>query len=195
MLISAIPIVAAFVMLFSIPASLTGLGLFAYALFALLAVRIGMSGFAVPFIALGAELSDDYAERSTIVVAGVGAAVLAYGVFFTGPGGQAHREAYPPFALSCGVLILLGAAISTFGTLKARSRMHAAVEPSSGAAMGRFVAEIGEVFRNPSFRILFFACLILFVALGVAGALPTPTSGACPARRSLSSPWPRPSAS
>ena len=179
MLISAIAIVAAFVMLFSIPASLTGFGLFAYALFALLAVRIGMSGFAVPYIALGAELSDDYAERSTIVasrvlfsvVAGIGAAVLAYGVFFKGPGGQAHREAYPPFALSCGVLILLGAALSTFGTLKARSRMHAAAEPTSGAAMGRFIAEIGEVFRNPSFRILFFACLILFVALGVAGAL------------------------
>lgn len=179
MLASAIPIVAAFVMLFSIPSNLSGLGLFAYALFALLAVRIGMSGFAVPYIALGAELSDDYAERSTIVasrvlfsvVAGIAAAVLAYGVFFKGPGGQAHREAYTPFALSSGVLILLGAAVSTFGTLKARGRLHAAAEPMHDAALGRFFAEIAEVFRNPSFRILFFACLILFVALGVAGAL------------------------
>ena len=37
--------------------------------------------------------------------------------------------------------------------------------------MGRLAAEIVEVFKNPSFRILFFACLILFVALGAAGAL------------------------
>ena len=178
MLASAVPIVLALVMLFSIPVGLTGVGLFAYALTALMAVRIGMSGFTVPFIALGAELSDDYAERSTIVaarvlfgvIAGVVGAVLAYGVFFKGPGGLTHRAAYSPFAWSCGVLILIAAATSTFGTLRARDRMHAA--PSAeGEAFGRFFAEVAEVFRNPSFRILFSACLILFVSLGVAGAL------------------------
>jgi GPH family glycoside/pentoside/hexuronide:cation symporter len=51
-----------------------------------------------------------------------------------------------------------------------RGRMHAA-PPRQGAALGRLAAEVIEVFKNPSFRILFFACLILFVALGAAGAL------------------------
>ncbi|WP_304190615.1 MFS transporter [Phenylobacterium aquaticum] len=177
MIVSAIPMVAAFVMLFSIPPSLSGVGLFAYALVALLVVRIGMSGFTVPYIALGAELSDDYAERSTIVaarvlftvVAGGVAAFLAYGVFLKGVGGQMHRAAYGPFAITCGGLVLLGAAVSTLGTLRARDRLHAAPEGKATAA--RFFAEVAEVFRNPSFRILFFACLILFVALGVASAL------------------------
>ena len=178
MLASVIPIVVAFALLFSIPVGLSGVGLFAYALIALLAVRIGLSAFTVPYIALGAELSDDYAERSTIVasrvlfsvLAGAAATILAYGVFMRGVGGQTHRDAYPPFAWTCGALVFAGAALASFGTLGARGRLHAA-PPRTGAAMGRFAAEIVEVFKNPSFRILFFACLILFVALGAAGAL------------------------
>lgn len=178
MIVSAIPIALAFVMLFSIPARLSGAGLFAYALAALLTVRIGLSGFNLPYTALGAELSDDYAERSTIVasrvlftvLAGAVAAFLAYGVFMKGPGGQTHRAAYQPFALSCAALVLLGAAVSSFGTLSARGRLHAA-PPAKGAALGRLLLEVAEVFRNPSFRILFFACLILFVGLGAAAAL------------------------
>ncbi len=178
MIASVIPIVVAFGMLFSVPAGLSGIGLFAYALVALLAVRIGLSAFGIPYIALGAELSDDYAERSTIVaarvlftvLAGVAAAFLAYGVFMRGVGGQTHRDAYPPFAWTCGALVFLGAAVSSLGTLRMRGRLHAA-PPKQGAAMGRLVAEVVEVFKNPSFRVLFFACLILFVALGAAGAL------------------------
>jgi GPH family glycoside/pentoside/hexuronide:cation symporter len=67
--------------------------------------------------------------------------------------------------------VLAGAAISTLGTLSARGRLHAAPAASEGAALGRLLAEVVEVFRNPSFRILFLACLILFVAIGAAAAL------------------------
>ncbi|MDB5480568.1 MAG: major facilitator superfamily 1 [Caulobacteraceae bacterium] len=175
---SAIPIALAFLMLFSIPAGLTGPGLFAWALVALLAVRIGLSGFTVPYIALGAELSDDYAERSVIVAARVLFSVaapiigafLAFGVFMKGVGGQTHRDAYPPFAFGCGVVVLLAAAVSTLGTLRSRGRLHAA-PPAKGAVLGRLAAEVVEVFRNPSFRTLFLACLILFVGLGAATSL------------------------
>ncbi|HZC18010.1 MAG TPA: MFS transporter [Caulobacteraceae bacterium] len=179
MIASAIPIVVAFVLLFSIPAGLSGVALFAYALVALLAARISLSLFYVPYVALGAELSDDYAERSTIVgarvlfsvLAAVAASILAYGVFMRGPGGQTHRDAYPPFALTCGLIALAAAAISTFGTMGARGRLHAATSTPGGAAVGRLLVEVAEVMRNRSFRILFAACLILFVALGAAGAL------------------------
>jgi GPH family glycoside/pentoside/hexuronide:cation symporter len=164
--------------LFSVPVGLTGGALFAYALTALLVTRIGLSGFQVPYIALGAELSDDYAERSTIVAARVfftvlgtfTAAFLAYGVFLKGAGGQTHRAAYAPYAWTCGAIVLAGAALSSFGTLGARHRLHAAA-PGQGQAFGRLGSEVIEVFRNRSFRILFTACLILFVALGAAAAL------------------------
>ena len=175
---SAVPIALAFVMLFSVPPGLSGAALFAWALFALLAVRIGLSGFTVPYIALGAELSDDYAERSIIVASRVMftvaatavGAFLAFGVFMKGVGGQTHRDAYPPFAISCGLVVFVAAALSTLGTLRSRGRLHAA-PPAKGAAIGRLAAEVAEVFRNPSFRVLFLACLILFVGLGAAAAL------------------------
>jgi GPH family glycoside/pentoside/hexuronide:cation symporter len=139
-------------------------------------VRVGLSFFQVPYIALGAELSDDYAERSTIVasrvlftvVAGVSAAFLAYGVFLKGHDGQLHRASYAPFAWTCGGLVLVGAALSAFGTMRSRHRLHAAPD---GQKTSQLIAEVVEVFRNRSFSILFSACLVLFVGLGFAGAL------------------------
>ncbi|HZZ34178.1 MAG TPA: MFS transporter [Caulobacteraceae bacterium] len=178
MLLSALPIAIAFGLLFSIPRELSGPFLFVYALTMLMVVRVGLSFFQVPYIALGAELTDDYTERSTVVaarvlftvVASLAAAFLAYGVFMSGPTGQLNRDAYSPFAWTCGGLVLLGAGLATFGTLNMRHRLHAAPEGGS-QPIGRLIAEVAEVFRNRSFCILFAACLILFVGLGAAGAL------------------------
>lgn len=176
MLAAAIPIAVGFGLLFSIPTAIHGLALFIYALIMLMVVRVGLSLFQVPYIALGAELSDDYAERSTIVasrvlftvVAGMSAAFLAYGVFLKGHDGQLQRAAYAPFAWTCGGLVLTGAALAAFGTMSSRHRLHAAPD---GQKTSQLLAEIVEVFRNRSFSILFSACLVLFVGLGFAGSL------------------------
>ena len=178
MILSAIPIAVGFGLLFSIPPQLTGWSLFAFAMVMLMTVRVGLSFFQVPYIALGAELSDDYAERSTIVAArvlftvaaGLAAAYLAYGLFLNGPGGVHNRAAYAPFAWTCSALVLVGAAISSFGTLGMRHRLHAA-PVDNGGGVGRILAEVVEVFKNRSFCILFSSCLILFIGLGVSGQL------------------------
>lgn len=178
MIASAVPLVIAFGLLFSIPVGLTGIGLFFYALALLLIVRFCISGFNVPYTALGAELSDDYRERSTIVavrvlfttLASLVAAYLAYGVFLKGDGGTSNREAYGPLAWSCGALVLFGAALSSFGTLGVRHRLHEAA-PEQTSSFAGFLAEVVEVFRNPSFRVLFIGCLVLFISLGTAAGL------------------------
>src|SRR5260221_14702651 len=87
-----------------------------------------------------------------------------------GHNGELNRDVCSPYAWPCGGLVLLGAAIATFGTLRMRHRLHAAPE-SGDQPLGRLVAELVEVFKNRSFCILFGACLILFVGLGAAGAL------------------------
>jgi GPH family glycoside/pentoside/hexuronide:cation symporter len=176
MLAAAIPVAAGFGLLFSIPAGLSPTVLFIYVFGMLMVVRVGLSFFQVPYIALGAELSDDYAERSTIVAwrvvftvaALMAGAFLAFGVFFTGHDGQLNRAAYAPYAWTCGGLVIIGALASTLGTLGSRHRLHAAPE-SQGTS--RMVAEVIEVFRNRSFTILFGACLVLFIGLGFAGSL------------------------
>lgn len=175
---SVIPVVIAYGALFSAPAELKGAALFAYALVGLLAVRIGISFYNVPYYALGAELSDDYAERTTIAAARILVSVLttalsaflAYGVFMHGADGQARREAYAPFAWTSGLLIFAGGMIACIGTLAARGRMHA-VPDAPAPPLSSILREVSEVFRNPSFRKIFMACLVLAVALGVASAL------------------------
>ncbi len=178
MILAAIPIAVGFGLLFSIPTQLTGWSLFAFAMVMLMIVRVGLSFFQVPYQALGAELSDDYAERSTIVAArvlftvaaGLAAAFLAYGLFLNGPGGVHNRAAYAPFAWTCSALVLLGAGVSSFGTLGMRHRLHAA-PADNGGGVARIVSEVAEVFRNRSFCILFSSCLILFIGLGVSTQL------------------------
>jgi GPH family glycoside/pentoside/hexuronide:cation symporter len=178
MLASIIPIVIAFGLLFSVPKGLSGLPLFGYALVTLLSLRIAISFFYVPYMALGAELTDDYAERSRVVagrvfftvVGGLTAAFLTWGVFLKGPNGRFHGAAYSPLAWTFAGIVVVGALLSTLGTLRARGRLHAA--PKEGSfGVGQFMAELVEVLRNRSFLSLFFPCLILFTALGVAGTL------------------------
>ncbi len=178
MLAAIVPIVIAFGLLFSVPKGLTGLPLFGYALATLLSLRVAISFFYVPYMALGAELSDDYAERSSIVagrvfftvIGGLTAAILTWGVFLKGPNGRFQAAAYSPLIWTLAGIVILGGLLSTFGTLRARGRLHAAPKEGSFSA-GQFLGELLEVLRNRSFVSLFMPCLILFTALGVAGAL------------------------
>ena len=178
MLAAIVPLVVAFGLLFSVPRGLHGLALFGYALATLLSLRVAISFFYVPYMALGAELSDDYAERSSIVagrvfftvLGGLAAAFLTWGVFLKGPNGRYLGAAYSPLAWTLSIIVVVGALISTLGTLRARGRLHDA--PRTGSfGLGQFGSELAEVLRNRSFLSLFFPCLILFTALGVAGAL------------------------
>ena len=177
MLAAIIPIVVAFGLLFSVPRGLTGLALFGYALATLLSLRVAISFFYVPYMALGAELTDDYAERSSVVagrvfftvVGGLAAAILIWGVFLKGHG-RFEAAAYSPLVWTLAGIVAFGALLSTLGTLRARGRLHAA--PTQGSfGFGQFMGELLEVLRNRSFVSLFMPCLILFTALGVAGAL------------------------
>jgi len=178
MLAAIVPIVLAFGFLFSVPHGLSELSLFGYALALLLALRVAISFYYVPYMALGAELTDDYAERSSVVsgrvfftvIGGVASAILMWGVFLAGQGGRLQASHYSPLAWSLGVIVIIGALVSTLGTLRARGRLHAA--PKDGSfSVRQFLRELVEVLRNRSFLSLFMPCLILFTALGVAGAL------------------------
>ncbi len=178
MLAAAFPIAIMFGLLFSIPVGLSGWTLFGYITAMIVGLRVSLSVFIVPYVAMGAELSDDYAERSSIVVfrviftvlATLAATTLAYGVFLKGAGGLINRAAYSPLGWTCGAIMLGAALFATLGTLGARDRLHPAT-PNEGSALGRLALEIVEVFKNPSFRVLFFAAVIFFVAQGVGATV------------------------
>ena len=178
MLAGALPLAIGFGLLYSMPSGLAGAPLFACATVILLVIRIAHAVFNVPYMALGAELSSDYHERSLIVAArllcgSLGAALatyLAYGVFMKGHAGQLQREAYAPFAWSCAAIVIAGTGISIIGTLRARHRLRVTI-PHQGTSIRRFAKEIGELLRSPSFRALFFMALCFQVAYSASAAL------------------------
>ncbi len=165
-------------MVFSPPHGLSTWALFAWLLVISLILRFAVSVFNVPFIALGAELSEDYAERSSVaafrflysVFGSLIALVLAYGVFLAGPGGLTQKGGYAPLAWSTAALLFVGGVVSVLGV-----RRYAATLPSptpdTTALHRRFLGELAEIFKNPSFRVLFVTSVLFFVAQGVAASL------------------------
>jgi GPH family glycoside/pentoside/hexuronide:cation symporter len=147
--------------------------LFAYVTIAALAVRVAWSAYGLPYAALGAELSNDYHERSSIVawrqffgvMAQFGCVILGFSVFLHGPRGLLDRAAYTPFGWTCALIIVVGASTAAFGTLPLRARLHGAAA-GRGHPVMRLFREIGEVVRNASFRSLALTVIIFFIAQG-----------------------------
>jgi GPH family glycoside/pentoside/hexuronide:cation symporter len=178
MLASIVPIAIAFGLFFMMPRTLTGFPLFAYVTALSIVLRVSVSVFNLPYIAMGAELTDDYRERSTIVayrvlfgtVANFVCFGLALGVFMKGQNGLLDRAAYIPFGWTCAAVILAGGLIAALGTRSAIGRLHSAVA-RQGSIVGQFIRELSEIFRSRSFMMLFIGALIFFIAQGAAAAL------------------------
>ena len=177
MILSIAPIVLGLGLLFSIPKGLSPAMLFVYATAMALLLRIGLSGFIVPYVALGAELTDNYVERSAVVgwrlffgvFASLTPIILGYSAFLSGAN-LYNRAAYVPFGWSTAAILGLFGSVATFGTLSARDRLHKAA-PTVNHPLRRLFDEVIEVFRNRSFRLLFFSVLVFFIAQGTAATL------------------------
>ena len=175
---SALPLGLFVVLLFSPPAGLSDLGLFAWlATFAILA-RLALTFFFVPHSSLGAELTSDYQDRSNIVAlrsffsqAGyLVALALGFGIFFADspgyPNGQLNSAAYSPYAVAIGGLMSVTILLSAFGTMSRIPYLtHTPDNPK--LTLRQFFSENFEVLSNPNFRALFLG---VFGAWAVTGA-------------------------
>src|SRR6185437_6440420 len=131
MIFSLVLIFVGLGLLFSLPRGLHDFPLFLYATMIALLLRVGLSGYIVPYAALGAELTDDYADRSSVVgwrtfysvFATLTPLILGYFVFLAGPKIYDHA-AYIPFGWLCAALMTAFAAVAAFGTLGSRNRLH-----------------------------------------------------------------------
>jgi GPH family glycoside/pentoside/hexuronide:cation symporter len=178
MALSLVPMAASLGLLFSIPHTPSGLPLFLHVLALLIALRISLSAFLIPYMGLGAELTADYDERSSVVafraifgmvgtLAGYG---LGFGVFLHGPKGLLDGQGYLGLSWTCALALFATGAFATGASLHALPRV---VHPSGSDRhlAARLIAEIGEVFRNRSFNVLFLGVLMFFVGQGVWLAL------------------------
>ena len=178
MVVGLAPILITFNLIFALPSSLGEVALFLWLMLLSVSLRISLSLFSLPYQALGAELSDDYDERSSIaawrwgigILGTVAVIVLGYGVFLGGPGGTSHRGAYVLLTLVLSVMLVLGALVAIRTGLVTRQLQHEA-PPAGAKVYARLFGEIVEVFRNRTFRILFASSLLFNIAAGVNQAL------------------------
>lgn len=178
MLLGAPGVAVFLVLIFSLPSGLPDTLLFAWLTTLSIGLRVSISLFLLPYNAVGAELSDDYAERSSIaawrwaaaMLGALVAVMLGFGVFLGGPEGLSRRAAYTPFAATLAVVVLIGALLAVRSVLATRDRQHPATQ-ASGPAHLRFGREVVEIARNPSFRSLFVGALFLFTALSLHSTL------------------------
>lgn len=178
MIASLVPFACAFGLLFSIPASLTGGSLFLYVTACLVVLRLSLSCFVLPFTAVGAEATDDYRERASIVsfrlsfqnVGTLSVVVLGLGVFMSGATGLLERDHYVPFAWTCAIAVVLVGSIAIGAVRRALPRLHG---PQGGEkhVLSGFVRELIDLLRNRSFLVLFATVLSYFLAYSTSLSL------------------------
>jgi GPH family glycoside/pentoside/hexuronide:cation symporter len=178
MMAALLPMAGAMWALFSIPPALNGGALLAYVLLLNVAVRVGLSVFALPHSALNAELTDDYRERSVLsgfraifIVAGTLACVApAFAIMFAAEGSLETRGAYPEFGMWVGLLIVGFGFTCVFGAARPVLRLTGASSLAPAQKVS-FLTDIGMLFRNPSFTPLFAGAVLVLVAQGMSLAL------------------------
>jgi Na+/melibiose symporter-like transporter len=183
MVLSAVPFGLLFFLLFSPPDALSQWGLFAWFLGFSIAVRVALTFFFVPHMSLGAEMTTDYVERTSIVsyrvmigtVAGPIAVFISLNTFFSASegfsNGMLNAAAYPSFGMFCALLSVLTMLLCAWGT---RSVIAASPKTAAGLASAnpfQGLIEIGHALRLKSFRILLASGVMTYTALGVGSTL------------------------
>jgi len=164
-------------LLFSPPKGLGQTGICIWLAIFSVAARSFISLFNVPYIALGAELASDYLERTRVVVfrsvagiiAGTTLTALAYSVFFAN-GGLQRPEGYPAFGWTVAALLAVATSLSCLGLAKYAAALP---QPAQHAQpmWRRLPGEMAEIFANRSFRVLFLAAVVVYVAVGLNASL------------------------
>jgi Na+/melibiose symporter-like transporter len=180
---SALPLAISFALLFQPPAGLGQAGLFGWLTVFGLLTRFAMTLYFVPHMALGAELSPDYRERTTIVAfrtffgmaGGTAVPVAGLAIWFAAtperPVGQLDAAAYPGFATFFAAVMAAVILLCALGTHGRIPHLAQPDEPTEPFGVRRLLGEIGAALRNPSFRALFLGLVVFFVMRGVQSSL------------------------
>jgi Na+/melibiose symporter-like transporter len=164
------------------PPSLSDGGYFVWLLLSATLTRFAVSLYHVPHLALGAEIARDYSQRSTLYaintvflfLAMYGAQGLALRFFF--PTTQAFNpgllnpDAYRTFSIVFASVMVIAIGISIMGTLR-EVRFLPPTARLYGFSLKRTIADFRDVFRNRSFRALFFGMVLTMVALAAESVL------------------------
>ena len=152
----------AFVLLFSGPTSPTGIAT-AWVVVAFLGCATAYAFFQVPYVAMPAEMTDDYDERTRLMTWRV--AILALAILVSGGLSPVIRDALGPEWGYRGVGIFVGALILV-GTLGAWWGTRDAPSAGSATAGATLREQLRVVAASPSFRTLLLVFVLQALATG-----------------------------
>ncbi len=183
MFASAVPLGITYFCLFWPPEGLSEFGLFVwFTIFAVLS-RTALTFFHVPYLALGAEMSPDYQERTQIaavrMAVGMAASLLviliAWNFFFVAtpenPSPQLTRPPYFNYALISALIMIALMCVSTWGTLSLVPELTGSSQAHAPFSLRRVYTDIFDALQNRAFAALFWGSLIFAVYIGVHSAL------------------------
>ncbi len=180
---SIIPLMLCFTLLYMPPEGLGSWGLFGWLLAFAVLTRFAMTLYFVPHTAQGAELSDDYVERTSIVAwrtifgafGGVATITIIFMVFMNDGGEnqqlQLDPSVYPPMAMTLGLLLGASVLVSALGTHSAIWRLKQPDGDRSGLSAGLLAAQFRDVAGNPNFRFAVAGMTLFFIMAGTHKAL------------------------
>jgi Na+/melibiose symporter-like transporter len=177
---SALPLAASLYLVFAPPEGLSQGALFAWMLGWTLVNRFALTMFHVPYLALGAELTRDWSERTQLVslrftlaqAALVFPAVIGFFWLFREttehPEGRFYAAAYPQYAAIAAVSVLATVLASAWQTRDRIPWLAApdAVVSTRGVVIGT-LRDLGDLLRQPAFRALFLGTAVASIATGV----------------------------
>ncbi|MCB1694222.1 MAG: MFS transporter [Pseudomonadales bacterium] len=180
---AALPLAVTYYFLFMPPEGLTEFELFLwFTTFAIL-VRTALTLFHVPYLSLGAEMTQDYHERTKIVVfrtafgiiASFVVIAIAWNFFFIktpdNPTPQLTREPYFEYALLSSIIMSSMMFVSTWGTKEVIPHLAGARQAARPFSMSKVYSDLFQALQNPSFRALFVGTLLFFIYAGIQAAL------------------------
>jgi GPH family glycoside/pentoside/hexuronide:cation symporter len=186
LLASALPLGLCLVMAFRPPGFVEGqTALFFWLLAMVVAIRAAMTLFHVPHMALGAELSQDYDERTRVVTArsvgsmiGTGAIITLYFVLLAEnespnyPDVRLNPLPYELHSLIAGVAAAAVILISTLGTVRALPWLRApSADDRPRSLVNRTLRDMIAVLRIRDFRILVLGFTLCSLSWGFSSAM------------------------
>lgn len=189
MLFSAVPLAISFYFLFSPPAFLlhSHLGLAIWLIIFAISTRFCMALFEVPYLSLGAELTQNFKERTKIVgyryafsnVGVITTIVIGFQLFFTPTpefsNGQMNPAVYSPFALFLGTLMMIIILTSALSTLREIPRLIKVPPREADLPIKQVIKDnfhnIRVALQNDSFRWLLFGIVTAYLMVGAINNL------------------------
>lgn len=156
LLVGGLALGACFALLFAGPTTAPAGAVWVTAAF--LACATAFAFFQVPYVAMPAELTADYHERTRLMAARI--AVLAVAILLSGVGAPLVRDlaGYPAMGVAVGVLIALGTVVTVLGVRTAQTPVR-----SSGVGWADLLAAVRG---NRAFRRLLTVFVVQAVGIG-----------------------------